>query len=292
LGTDSKRTARICPSSLTFTKYLSLDICSAIIISASSDIGTSMSRRWLTKEWKVFGTYRTKSQAVNEMISDGIKLVHCNLSDETSILDACSNLRALCPQWDVLVLCPGTQDPVGPFAGCNFDEWEESFRVNFTSQVSIIHELLSSRHSNSALGPCVLLFAGGGTNNAPINYSAYIISKIALIKMCELLDAEIADTRFVIVGPGWVKTKIHNSTIKAGTRAGSNYQRTIDKLSGDECTPMEKVLECCDWLVNSPRELISGRNFSVVFDKWGTKELEKKLTEEPDMYKLRRFGNF
>ena len=263
----------------------------AIIISASSDIGTALSRRWAARGWKVFGTYRTGSHAVDELQSNGIKLVHCNLSNYESIGNACSSLRTLCPQWDVLTMCPGTQEPVGPFVECNFDEWEESVGTNFTSQMRIIHELLTSRRVNSAIGPCVLLFAGGGTNSAPVNYSAYIISKIALIKMCELLDAEIPDTRFVIVGPGWVKTKIHNATLSAGARAGTNYQLTIDKLAGNECTPMEQVLDCCDWLVNAPRELVSGRNFSVVFDKWGSEELEKRLAKEPNMYKLRRYGN-
>jgi len=264
---------------------------SAIIISVSSDIGMAMSRRWLARGWNVFGTYRTKSQAVDELDRQGVKLVCCDLSDDESIRNACSSLRALCPQWDVLVMCPGTQEPVGPFIEGNFDEWEESVKTNFTSQMRVIHELLTSRRVNSVLGPCVLLFAGGGTNSAPVNYSAYIISKIALIKMCELLDAEIPDTRFVIVGPGWVKTKIHNATLSAGARAGANYQLTIDKLAGNECTPMEQVLDCCDWLINAPRELISGRNFSVVFDRWGSGELKKRLAEEPNMYKLRRYGN-
>jgi len=188
-------------------------------------------------------------------------------------------------------MCPATQHPVGAFLECDFDEWEESVKVNFTSHLRIIHGLLPSRHLNSALGPCVLFFAGGGTNSAPVNYSAYTISKIALIKMCELLDAEISDTRFVIVGPGWVRTKIHKSTLRAGIRAGTNYQRTIEKLARDEFTSMELVLDCCDWLIDSPRELVSGRNFSVVFDKWGTKELEERLLQEPHMYKLRRYGN-
>jgi len=130
-----------------------------------------------------------------------------------------------------------------------------------------------------------------GIRNATVNYSAYTISKVALIKMCELLDAEIQDSRFTIVGPGWVKTKIHESTIKAGIKAGDNLNRTIDKFDRDEFTPLQDVLDCCDWLIQSPRELISGRNFSVVFDMWGTDELSDKLVEEPDMYKLRRHGN-
>lgn len=250
-----------------------------------------MSHRWLTHGWNVFGTYRTKSQIVDELDNQGAGLVHCDLLSVKSIRDACSSLRALCPQWDVLVLCPGTQDPVGAFAECGFDEWKESVKVNFTSQMRIVHELLPSRRINSVLEPCILFFAGGGVNNAPVNYSAYIVSKIALIKLCELLNAEISDTRFVIIGPGWVMTKIHESTLRAGARAEANYQRTIEKLAGDECTPMDQVLDCCDWVVDAPRELISGRNFSVVFDMWGTDELAKRLTEEPNMYKLRRSGN-
>ncbi len=270
---------------------MSKETRSAIIISASSDIGTALSQRWLGRGWNIFGTYRTKSQAVEKLYGAGIKLVYCDLSDSNSIRDACSNLCASCPQWDVLVMCPGLQDPVGPFAECNFDEWKKSVRVNFTHQMEIIHKLLPSKRTNTAFGPCVLFFAGGGTNNAPVDYSAYIASKVALIKMCELLDAEIPDTRFAIVGPGWVKTKIHESTLKAGARAGNNYQRTIQKLASNGCTTVDKVLDCCDWLIKAPRKLIGGRNFSVVFDKWGTEELEKRLIQEPNMYKLRRYGN-
>lgn len=264
---------------------------SAIIISASSDIGTALSRRWAACGWALFGTYRTRSQAVEELNTLGVRLVSCDLADNLSIRNACSDLRMLCPQWDTLVVCPGTLDPVGAFAESSFDEWEESVTVNFISQMRIIHELLPSRRRDSPLEPCVLLFAGGGTNNAPVSYSAYTASKVALIKMCELLDAELPDTRFVIVGPGWVKTKIHEATLRMGEKAGANYARTKEKLMNNDCTPMDEVLDCCDWLVDAPREVVSGRNFSVVFDLWGTQKLENRLAQEPNMYKLRRSGN-
>jgi len=264
---------------------------SAIVISASSDIGTAICTRWKSDGWEVCGSYRTKSAATEELTELGVKLFYCDLSDSISIRDACSGLVELCPQWDALVMCPGTQAPIGAFIDCGFDDWEASLKVNFSSQLRIIHQLLPARHTQTVLDPIVVLFAGGGTNSAPPNYSAYTISKIALIKMCELLDAEIPDTRFTIVGPGWVKTKIHKNTLKAGAPVGVNYQRTIDKLAGNDCTPMDEILDCFDWLVDAPRELVSGRNFSVVFDKWGNEALSKMLAENPDMYKLRRYGN-
>jgi NAD(P)-dependent dehydrogenase (short-subunit alcohol dehydrogenase family) len=180
---------------------------------------------------------------------------------------------------------------VGPFAGCDFSQWAKSVDVNFIQQLQLVHELLPSRNKQRKHPPVVLFFAGGGTNNATVNYSAYTISKIALIKMCELLDAEIPDTSFVILGPGWVKTKIHQATLDAGEIAGANYKKTIAKLAGDECTPMEKVVACCDWLLGAPRRVVSGRNFSLVFDQWGSSALTEELLKDPNMYKLRRHRN-
>jgi NAD(P)-dependent dehydrogenase (short-subunit alcohol dehydrogenase family) len=263
----------------------------AIIISASSDIGAALGRRWLARGWNVLGTYRTGSAQVEELARLGMPLVRCDLSEAASVHEACLRLRGLCPNWDVLVLCPGGLEPVGPFAKCDFAEWEQSVRVNFTGQLQVVHGLLPARRRSAPAGPCVLFFAGGGSNNAPVNYSAYTASKIGLTKMCELLDAEVPDTRFVILGPGWVKTKIHEATLRAGARAGGNYQRTVDKLAGDGCTPMDEVLDCCDWLVRAPREVAGGRNFSAAFDPWAGPELAHRLVAEPHMYKLRRFGN-
>jgi NAD(P)-dependent dehydrogenase (short-subunit alcohol dehydrogenase family) len=264
---------------------------STVVIGASSDIGTAFCEDWVSKGWNVYGTYRTFSPAVRRLEANRCDLVECNLADAASVESACSSLNRRASSWDVLILGPGLQDPVGLFPECDFDEWAESITVNFTSQLRFVHRLLPNRNVSVGQSPTVLFFAGGGTNNAPMRYSAYIASKIALMKMTEILAAEIPDTRFVIVGPGWVKTKIHESTLKARGMAGPNYERTVEKLAGDECTPMQKVIECCNWLIDSPRGLVTGRNFSVEFDKWGSPELEGLLAKHSDMYKLRRFGN-
>ena len=266
-------------------------IQTAIIFSISSDIGTAIARRWVKNGWNIYGTYRTRSNSIKELSKIGVELVHCNLSNNNSVKNACAKIQNLCTSWDNLILAPGTQEPIGPFVNCDFNEWVNSIQINFVNQLRIVYELLPNRNKENELGPCVLFFAGGGTNNATVNYSAYTISKIALIKMCELLDAEIPDVRFTIVGPGWVKTKIHQATLDAGEQAGDNYNKTKYKLNSNELTPMEDVLDCCNWLISSSSEVISGRNFSTVFDKWGTKELSKELMRDSDMYKLRRHGN-
>lgn len=263
----------------------------AIIISVSSDTGVALCSRWIDRGWNVAGTYRTKSKEVRKLEEKGLYSVYCDLEQSCSVQQACEELGKL-GDFDVLVSAPGNISPVGPFLDCSFDEWERSIGVNFTAQLRIVHALAPFRSKNKNSLPCFLFFAGGGTNNATVNYSAYTVSKISLIKMCELLDAEIDDARFVILGPGWVNTKIHKATLDAGQEvAGANYQKTLDKLSSDECTPMESVLDCCDWVINTPRQVVSGRNFSVVYDLWGDPELNNHLLNDQDMYKLRRNGN-
>ena len=262
-----------------------------IIISISSDIGMALCNSWIPKGWEIFGTYRTNSPILDKLKDKGVRIVSCDLSCVEEIKKACSKLKSICPEWDVLILCAGTQEPIGPFLDNNFKDWKESVNINLISQLNVVHELLPNRNKKQELGPCVLFFAGGGTNNATVNYSAYTLSKIALIKMCELLDAEIVDTRFKILGPGWVKTKIHKQTLKASENAGQNYKKTKDKLYSSECTPMDDVVECCEWIIKSPRNIVGGRNLSVVFDMWGSGKLSKKLQADSNMYKLRRYGN-
>ena len=262
-----------------------------IIISISSDIGTALANRWIKRGWNIVGTYKTLSKNVENLQKRGCGLVYCDLLDENSILDANNKINNRCNSWDVLILCTGRLSPIGSFENCKFDDWEDSIKVNFINQIKFIHALLPNRNKDSINKPAVITFAGGGTNKATYNYSAYTVSKIALIKMTELLDAEIQDTKFTILGPGWVKTKIHEATISAGKLADDNFQLTLDKLANNECTPLEKIIDCFDWVIETDRKEVSGRNFSIVHDGWGTEELTKKLLENSNMFKLRRFGN-
>lgn len=263
----------------------------AIIVSISSDIGIAMAERWLACNWTVLGTYRTRSAATDRLERAGVRLLQCDLAEATSV-DACAkSLIDDSIAWDALIVLAGTTEPIGPFGETDFDHWAKSIDCNFTNQLRIVHRLLPLKRSGGTLEPMVLFFAGGGTNGAPVNYSAYTVSKIGLIKMCELLDAEIPDVRFAIVGPGWVKTKIHDETLRAGVNAGTNLARTVEKLQQDEFTPMNDVLDCCDWLLSSSREAVGGRNFSVVFDQWQAESLVAKLRSDSNLYKLRRFGN-
>lgn len=260
----------------------------SIILAASSGIGAAHALRWRRQGQRVVGTYRRRNAQVEALEAAGVELVPCDLDDAASVKRTLEELRRRVPAWDALVLAPGRLEPIGPFADLDFAEWERSFALNCTAQLRFLHGLLPARRPSEA---SALLYAGGGTNGAVPNFSAYTLAKIALIKAVELLAAEMPDLRCVIVGPGWVDTPIHQETLAAKDRAGEAYQRTQQKLNEGDFTPMDRVLDCCDWLLKQPLELVSGRNFSVVWDRWGCPELLEELRRDPDLYMLRRSGN-
>lgn len=264
------------------------------IISASSDIGRALARHWALQGNSVVGTFRTRSGETLALENDGVPLVQCDLGDVASIDRACARIAELLGKWDALVVCPGTLEPIGEFATVDFGAWATSVDQNFLAQMRCMHALLPHRSRENPLGACVISWAGGGTNSAPKAYSAYTVSKFALIKMMELLDSEVPDVRFVALGPGWVRTKIHQETLRAGPRAGKSYELTANKLGRPEgagWTEMSTILACCDWVLSAPRRVVGGRNVSVAHDSWEDPSLAAVLEAEPDMYKLRRYGN-
>ena len=258
-----------------------------VIISISSDIGYSLAKKWSQDGFEIYGTYRKKSKKLTQLKKMGVNLFRCDLEKKESLNKSMRKLNKI--KWDVLVFATGSQNPIGSFEKVKFDKWEKSLNVNFINQLNILHCMLPNR-KKSKKKPIVIFFAGGGTNNATINYSAYTVSKIACIKICELLDAEIKDTRFTILGPGWVKTKLHKQTLKKKKNSGVNYFRTIKHFKKNDFYPIEKVISCCDWLINSNKKLISGRNFSAANDPWETKKISR-INKNKNYFKLRRFGN-
>lgn len=258
----------------------------AIILSVTSDIGAELALRWARQGVHVRGTYRTSSKVLSKLDKAGVELIQCDLENKAEI-DAAAGLVTRTP-WSRLVLAAGTQEPIGLFGDVSFDEWAESLGINLIGQLRFLHACLATSSPGKSR---ILFFAGGGTNRATLNYSAYTLAKIASIKMVELLAEEYPELCFTILGPGWVKTKIHDSTLSSPGRSGDNYATTLRHFEQNDFFPIEDLMKCIDWLFQEDTFLISGRNFSAVHDAWGSDSLNLALRQDRNLYKLRRAGN-
>ena len=61
--------------------------------------------------------------------------------------------------------------------------------------------------------------------------------------------------------------------------------------SGNQGTNFKEIFDCMNWCIKIGPKIISGRNISVVHDRWGTVGLKKRLRKDSDMYKFRRHKN-
>jgi NAD(P)-dependent dehydrogenase (short-subunit alcohol dehydrogenase family) len=259
-----------------------------LIVSVSSDIGFAVGKDWKRRQHRVLGTYRNKD-ALPNLLELGVSSFHCDLAIPASVQSFLDVLRSApeAQQVDRVVFAAGDLNPIGRFGDSNFSNWRESLQVNFVSQLEILHGLITIMKP----GGKFMFFAGGGTNSAVELYSAYTISKIASIKVCELLAAEYPEHAFFSLGPGWVDTKIHEQTLSAGAKAGQNQLKTTKVLRGGGAVSMEAVVEAINSLMAMPGHLITGRNFSVAHDPIGQEALPKALLEDSNLFKLRREGN-
>jgi NADP-dependent 3-hydroxy acid dehydrogenase YdfG len=259
----------------------------AIILGATADIGHDISRRLLADGWSVVGLGRSRERIADLVETPHFHFVQCDLADNTSVKEAVAKASEIGQDWSLFVSSAGTMEPIGPFFQQDFDEWESSVIVNSTAQLRVLHGLWPCRRKGVSVD--VMLMAGGGTNSAFTNYSAYCVSKIALIKMCELIDDEAPDANVFIIGPGFVQTRIHDETIRAGEKAGDGLGKTLAFLE----TPGTSLADIYDhmlWCMAAGKEVASGRNFSTVHDAWrnGGSALKQALVGDAHALRLRR----
>jgi NAD(P)-dependent dehydrogenase (short-subunit alcohol dehydrogenase family) len=262
----------------------------ALILGITSDIGRELALRFAGEGWQIAGTHRSP---VAPKIPGAGKWTYlpCDLSSTASVDGAIKACRDAKLQWDLLVLAAGTEEPIGPFFAEDPDSWDQGVAVNALGPLRFLRGVYPLR--NQLMAPAVAMFSGAGTNGTAPSYSCYCASKILLIKMCELLDSESQDTSFFIVGPGIVRTKIHDQTLAAGARSGNNLQKVGDFLnSPSKGTSHEDIHACLKWCLAAGKSVVGGRNIALVHDHWRVGDsLGAALRQDPNLYKLRRNGN-
>lgn len=262
-----------------------------LILSVSSDIGLFLARQYLSLGHRVIGTFRSSQWLGALKESANCHLFDCDIHDAQSLGNFSRRVKWLGLKWDMLISCVGYPNPMQAFFRADFDHWQLSVETNSLDQLRALHLLYPLRNTKTIAD--VVFMAGGGSNRAVINFSAYTIGKIMLTKMCELLDAENPDLNIFIVGPGWTKTKIHEAILKDPHVSKEKKMMTRKLMKQGQGTPLKDIFDCIQWL-SAQGKVVSGRNFSVVHDPWrgdASKKLVKQLKSNANSYKLRRQDN-
>lgn len=190
---------------------------------------------------------------------------------------------------DIMVLAHGTYGYIGPVESAAPEEWLSAVKTN------LYGTFLCIKYSLPLFRPGVIgkiiTFAGGG--EGPLaNFSSYVASKAAILRLTETLAAELKDKNIEInaISPGAVNSGLNKDIMAAGKdRAGKKmYEQTLKQVSGEEGVSAEKAAALAVFLASAESAGLSGKNISAVWDNW--QDIPKHIADlqKSDVYTMRR----
>ena len=179
-----------------------------VITGTSRGIGFHLAQRFLEAGYDVTGISRTETPIEHPKFSS----LRADIGDLSQVSALSQDLAG---QPIVgLINNAGLHGPVGPFESTPLDAWVSTFNVNLFGAAALSQMCLPSLRQRNGF---IIFFSGGGSAFPRPNFSAYGVSKSAVIRLSEVLAKELAPEIFVYcVAPGPNRTALMKETIASG----------------------------------------------------------------------------
>jgi len=264
-----------------------------ILTGGGSGIGAAIAQELDKENYSVIicGRRDLKLKRVAEK-SNQIRYHACDVSIEKEVLLFKDFVKAEFSHIDIIINCAGGQGAIGRFDKTDSALWKKTFEINTFGTYLITKHFLPFLLKSKVKK--IINFSGGGAFNSFPNYSAYAVSKAAVVRFSENISDELADFGVQVncIAPGFVATEIHAATLSASKElAGDNYEFTKDKLK-EGSIPIELVVNCIKFLISDKSNGLTGKTISASFDKWESEEFQNsiELINNSDLYTLRRIN--
>lgn len=195
---------------------------------------------------------------------------------------------------DVLVNAAGVHGPIGPIEDIDLESWRHAIEVNLLGTMHMCHYVvraMSKQRSGS-----IINFSGGGATSPLPRFSAYGVSKAAVVRLTETIAREVADRgiRVNAIAPGAVDTTLQDDVIEAGDRAGDLYKRMLElRRTGAGATSIDVPVDLAVFLASDASKGLTGRLISAPHDPWHEWDATRirSIANSP-WYTLRRLDPF
>jgi len=172
---------------------------------------------------------------------------------------------------DIVVTAAGVYGPIGPAWDLDPEAWKATFDVNLFGTFHLCQAVLP--HMIAARRGKIITFSGGGATSPLPRFTAYGVSKAAVIRLTETLAEELKEFNIQVnaIAPGAVDTKLQDEVLSAGERAGDLFDR-IRKLrqSGQGGTPRQVPAALAVFLASEDSRDLTGRLIAAPHDGWET----------------------
>ena len=271
----------------------------ALVVGAGRGIGEAIALRFAAAGAKLILAARTAPElkAVTEVVKARGGTAHFVVTDVTAPPEVASLVQKSI-EWfgriDILVNAAGTYGPIGRVWEVDAKEWATTFSANLFGPFLLCQLVLP--HMIRVGRGKIINFSGGGATSPLCRFSAYGVSKAAVVRLTETLAEEVKEFNIQVnaIAPGAVDTKLQDLVLAAGERAGDLLQR-IRRLreTGEGGTPREVPAELALFLASDDSRNLTGRLISAPNDKWEswTDERIEQVMSQP-WFTLRRMDPF
>ena len=214
----------------------------------------------------------------------------CDISSSSKVNKAVSSANKEFGEIDVLVNNAGIQPPIGPFSEADIREWKGNIEINLFGTANVISAVLPDMIAQKK-GKIINLSGGGSTSARP-NFSAYAISKTAIVRFTEILAVELLESHIDVnaISPGAVNTNMLEEVLHAGELAGKEAgEAKRRKESGGDDPKLAAELVC--FLASDESDGITGKLISARWDPWRELSFREKLRLDKDFATLRRIDD-
>lgn len=192
---------------------------------------------------------------------------------------------------DILVNAAAIQGPIGPFVAADWEEWVRNFEVNLFGTALLCRAVLPVMAARKA--GHIINFAGGGATSPRPFFSAYGVSKTAVVRFTETLAEEVRSLNIHVnaIAPGAVSTRMLDEVLEAGEQAGAAELAEARMRKQQGGTPPEKPAALALYLASEDSNGITGKLLSAVWDPWQEEGFTSRLRKNRDLAVLRRIDN-
>jgi 3-oxoacyl-[acyl-carrier protein] reductase len=211
--------------------------------------------------------------------------LRADVRDPEDLAHAVERMRGSFGGLDVLICAAGVQGPIGPFLLTKPKAWNETVEINLIGTANACRVALPSMVEKRS--GKIILISGGGSAYARPNFSAYSVSKTAVVRLGENLAAEVGDhnVQVNIIAPGAAYSTMTDEILRAGEeRAGRKEIEDAERVRVTGGIPAEKQIALALFLASEQSNHISGKLIHVN-DDWRRLEQENMKSE---LFTLRR----
>ena len=189
---------------------------------------------------------------------------------------------------DGLVNCAGIYGPIGKLDDIDPADFANTIRINLLGTFYMCHYLLPLlRKSTKAK---IVNYAGGGAAGPFPNFSAYSVSKVGIVRLTENIAIELKEYSIDVnvVAPGFVITRLHHETIKAGKKAGEGFlKKTLEQIDKGGVSA-DIAAKLTIFLLSQQSDGLTGKFISAPWDPWEKADFVSRLKANNDLAILRR----